>query len=180
MDSQTGPPQQDDIAGRRLRLVIRLLKYLRDHRMHFKRTRSVVLTILLGERVDAAKKIFDPAYYGDLPTAFVHLLEDLDDWLQENPILPPLPDPSGAPNDFGHRWDQASYDNLRNKVRQIAENARKALDEPNVAKSRELWQVVFGSDFKEPPSGNASSAAVAGATAGAVAPPRTAAAARVG
>lgn len=172
--------QQDDIAGRRLRLVIRLVKYLRDHHMHFKRTRSVVLTILLGERVDAAKKIFDPAYYGDLPTAFVHLLEDLNDWLQANFILPPLPDPSGAPNDFGHRWDQASYDNLRNKVKQIADDARKALDEPNETKSHELWQVVFGSDFKKPPSGNASSAAVAGATAGAVAPPRTAAAARVG
>ena len=157
--------QQDDIAGRRLRLAIRLVKYLRDHHMHFKRTRSVVLTILLGGRVDASKKVFDPAYYGDLPTAFVHLLEDLNDWLQANPTLPPLPDPSGAPNDFGHRWDQDSYDNLRNKVKQIAENSRKALDEPSNTKSHELWQAVFGSDFKKPPSSGSKSATVAGSAA---------------
>lgn len=173
--------QQDEAASRRLRLVIRLVKYLRDHHMHFKRSRSVVLTILLGGRVDATKKVFDPAYYGDLPTAFVHLLEDLNDWLQARPILPPLPDPSGAPNDFGHRWDQDSYDNLRKKVKQIAEDSRKALDEPNNTKSHELWQAVFGTDFKKPPSsGSKSAVAVGGGAVAASAHPRTVGAARVG
>lgn len=173
--------QQDDIAGRRLRLVIRLVKYLRDHHMHFKRTRSVVLTILLGGRVDATKKVLDPAYYGDLPTTFVHLLEDLNGWLQARPTLPPLPDPSGASNDFGHRWDQDSYDNLRKKVKQIAEDARKALDEPNNAKSHELWQTVFGTDFKKPPSSGSSSAATAGGAAVATrTPPPTVRAGRDG
>ena len=173
--------RQDDIAGRRLRLVIRLVKYLRDHHMHFKRTRSVVLTILLGGRVDASKKIYDPSYYSDLPTAFVHMLEDLNDWLQARPTLPPLPDPSGAPNDFGHRWDQDSYNNLRNKVKQIAENARKALDEPNNTKSHDLWKSVFGEDFKKPPSSGSGSAAAAGGAAVATSvPPSTVRAGRDG
>ena len=173
--------RQDDTAGRRLRLVIRLVKYLRDHHMHFKRTRSVVLTILLGERVDAAKKNLNPAYYADLPTAFVHLLEDLNGWLQARPILPSLPDPSGAPNDFGHRWDQDSYDNLRKKVKQIAKKAREALDEPDETKSHELWQSVFEKDFKKPPSSGSAATAVAGSGAvAATAPPRTVGAARVG
>ena len=82
---------QDDIAQGNLRLVIRLTKYLRDHHMHFKRTRSVILTVLLGERVSATKKIFDPGYYADLPTAFVHILEDLSRWMPST--LPHLPRP---------------------------------------------------------------------------------------
>lgn len=172
--------QQDDVAGRRLRLVIRLMKYLRDHHMHFKRTKSVVLTILLGGRVDPSKKIVDPAYYADLPTAFVHLLEDLNKWMQARPTLPPLPDPSGAPSDFGHRWDQASYDNLRNKVKQIAEDTRKALDEPNNTKSHELWQSVFGADFKKPPSSGSNSAAIGGAALATRTPPPTVRAGRDG
>ena len=172
--------QQDEITSRRLRLVIRLMKYLRDHHMHFKRTKSVVLTILLGGVVDPGKKVLDPAYYSDLPTAFVHLLEDLNKWLQARPDLPPLPDPSGAPNDFGHRWDQASYDNLRNKVKQIAEDARKALDEPNNTKSHELWQSVFGKEFKKPPSGGSSSAAIGGAALTTRTPPPTVRAGRDG
>ena len=41
--------RQDDTAQKNLRLVIRLTKYLRDHHMHFKRTKSVILTVVLGE-----------------------------------------------------------------------------------------------------------------------------------
>lgn len=120
--------EQDDTAVGNLRRVIRLMKYLRDHHMNFVRTRSVILTVLLGERIEAWKKSVDSGYYSDLPTAFVHVLEDLDNWMDANPSLPPIPDPSGANNDFGHRWNQDSYDNLKAKVKTIAADARAALD----------------------------------------------------
>lgn len=143
---------QDATAQGNLRRVIRLAKYLRDHHLHFKRSRSVILTILLGERVSPYNKVTKPDYYGDLPTAFVHILEDLDSWMDLRPTLPQLPDPSGANNDFNHRWDQDSYDNLRSKVKQIAEDARAALDAPDVEASHTLWKKVFGDDFKKPKS----------------------------
>jgi Second Messenger Oligonucleotide or Dinucleotide Synthetase domain len=149
--------QKDDTAQGNLRRVIRLMKYLRDHHLHFKSTRSVILTILLGERVDAAKKQWEPDYYRDLPTTFVHLLEDLKVWMDSNPILPPLPDPSGANNDFNHRWNQESYDNLRSKVATLAGDARTALD-AGLDESHELWKKVFGSDFKKPSSVSAAAA----------------------
>ena len=72
---------QDDAAERNLRRVIRLMKYLRDHHMHFKQTRSVILTVVLGERVSESNKLSNPAYYRDLPSSFVHILEDLDAWM---------------------------------------------------------------------------------------------------
>lgn len=155
--------RQDDTANGNLRRTIRLMKYLRDHHMQFKRSKSVILTVLLGERVSEIKKVVSPDYYGDLPTAFVHILEDLNEWMQARPTLPHLPDPSGANNDFDHRWDQASYDNLRAKVKTIAEDSRAALDDTSVENSLLLWQAVFGTDFKKPPS--TSTAAAAATTA---------------
>lgn len=151
---------QDDTAQGNLRRVIRLMKYLRDHHKHFKSTRSVILTILLGERVSSTNKLSSPGYYGDLPTAFVHILEDLDAWMDARPILPPLPDPSGANNNFDHRWDQDSYNNLRLKVQEIAEDARAALN-ADLDSSHALWKKVFGDDFKKPESTSTGSRAAA-------------------
>ena len=147
--------RQDDIAEGNLRRVIRLTKYLRDHHMNFKRTKSVILTVLLGERVSSMNKILDPGYYADLPTAFVHILEDLSRWMPLT--LPPLPDPSGAKNDFNHRWNQDSYDNLRAKVLTIAEAARAALNASSRDESLELWQGLFGDEFKRPADTKAAS-----------------------
>ncbi len=160
--------QQDGTSEGNLRRVIRLMKYLRDHHMNFVRTRSVILTVLLGERIEAWKKLNDSGYYSDLPTAFVHILEDLDRWLDANRSLPPLPDPSGANNDFGHRWNQDSYDNLKSKVKTIAAGARAALDADGTDQSLELWQKVFGPDFKKPPSATSTNAARSAAAAGPV------------
>lgn len=161
--------RRDDTAKGNLRRTIRLMKYLRDHRLNFRLTRSVILTVLLGERVDAGKKITDPNYYGEIPNTFVHIVEDLNDWLQARPTLPPLPDPSGANNDFGHRWTQDSYDNLRAKVKTLAADARAALDDDEGhEESAALWQNIFGPEFKRPPdkgtgAGDAAGAAGAGA-----------------
>lgn len=144
--------RQDDTANGNLRRAIRVMKYLRDHHMNFKLTRSVILTIVLGERVSAARKLNEPGCYSDLPTAFVRILEDLDAWMDLNPTLPPLPDPSGANNDFSHRWTQESYENLAEKVKAIAIDARAAIDPAlSVEDSLRAWQKVFGSDFKRPP-----------------------------
>lgn len=145
--------RQDDTANGNLRRTIRLMKYLRDHHMNFRLTRSVILTIVLGERVSALRKLNEPDCYSDLPTAFVHILEDLAAWMDMNPNLPPLPDPSGANNDFSHRWTQESYDNLAAKVWLIATDARAAIDpQLSVDDSLRAWQKVFGAGFTRPPS----------------------------
>ena len=148
--------EKDDTAGGNLRLVIRLMKYLRDHGGNFKRTRSVILTVLLGERVDESNKDADAGYYADLPTALFHIVSDLDAWLAANPTRPSIVDPSGAtdpsgvPINFHHRWNDEDYLNFRTKVSALASDIRAAYEEPDERRSLELWQKVFGADFQPP------------------------------
>lgn len=147
---------KDGIARGHLREVIRLLKYLRDHGGHFVRTRSVLLTAMLGERVDAANLDGDPGYYEDLPTAFYHVITDLNDWLCANGTKPSILDPSGARDPsgrrltFDHRWTSPDYLNFRTKIKGIAADVRAAYLSTDEAESLELWQKVFGSEFKQP------------------------------
>jgi len=106
--------EKDAVTRDHLREVIRLVKYLRDHGGNFLRTRSVLLTAMLGEQVDAAKVTADPGYYEDLPTTFYHVISDLNDWLEDNRTKPSIVDPSGAcdpqgnPVTFDHRWEEAT------------------------------------------------------------------------
>lgn len=142
---------KDDITGGDLRRAIRILKYLRDHKGTFAGTRSVILTTLVGERVDEALRIADPGYYADVPTTLVHVVKDLDRYLQANTTKPHLPDPSGSGEDFDHRWDQATYDNFRTCIHTYAADICAAYDEPDPDESVARWQALFGDGFSAPP-----------------------------
>ncbi|MCW2904565.1 MAG: hypothetical protein JWO67_6830, partial [Streptosporangiaceae bacterium] len=150
--------EKDTITGDHLREVIRLVKFLRDHGGNFKRTRSVLLTAMLGERVEAANVDADPGYYNDLPTTLLHVVSDLKTWLDANRTKPSIADPSGAtdpqgnPVTFDHRWTETDYQNFRSKMRMIAADIRAAHESTDEGESLELWQKVFGGDFKKPPS----------------------------
>jgi hypothetical protein len=156
---------RDQTTGRNLRKVIRLLKYLRDHKGNFRRTRSIIITTLVGNRVDEAKLAANPNYYSDVPTTLVHLVEDLDAWLQAQESMPSVEDPSKPGTTFDHRWDEDAYDNFRNKIHQYAADMRAAYDESDKDTSIKLWQDIFGDGFKAPPpkESNAAFGAVAAA-----------------
>ena len=147
---------KDKIANRNMRKVIRLLKYLRDHHGTFEGTPSVILTALVGAQVTADRTAADPGYYGNLPTALLHIAEDLDHYLQENAEVPTIVDPSGArypdgtPVDFDHRWDQTAYDTFRNKIHGHTADIEAAYLEPDSDKSVKLWKKVFGDGFPAP------------------------------
>lgn len=164
---------KNDITGGHLKRVIRLFKYLRDHQDNFTLTRSVLLTAMLGERVESSKLVADPDYYGDLPTAFFHLITDLNTWLQANPTKPSIEDPSGAtdpdgnPVTFDHRWSNATYAAFRSKMEVLAAATKTAYEDgTSIERSLELWQKVLGPDFKLPPKSNAGASGAGGAAAG--------------
>lgn len=144
--------EKDDITGGNLRKVIRILKYLRDHKGTFERTRSVILTTLVGERVNDAAKVSNPGYYADVPTTLVNVIEDLDAYLKANETVPHVPDPSGSGEDFDHRWDQDIYDNFKRRIDQYARAIRAAYDESDFDESVAQWQALFGDGFKAPPA----------------------------
>lgn len=136
------------ITGGQLPAVMRLLKYLRDYKATFS-VKSVILMILAGNVVSESKTWADEGYYCDVPTAFVHVLEDLAAWLRSNPGLPPILDPAGSGTDFSERWDAAGYANFSACIQQYAAKAREAIDADDPAASLAQWQGIFGPGFKK-------------------------------
>ena len=137
---------QDELTGGKLVKVIRLVKYLRDYKNTFT-CKSVILNILLGGRVNGALLLGDPDHYADLPTALSNLLSDLSAYLQANPQMPMLTDPSCPTENFNHRCNQEQYSNLRKWIRYYSEKATAALQESDTETSRKLWREIFGDDF---------------------------------
>jgi hypothetical protein len=130
--------------------VIRLLKYLRDHKNSFTGTRSILLATLLGEQVDPLKTISDSSYYSNVPTTLLHVVEDLDQWLQARPTKPLIADPSGSGANFDHRWSQETYSYFRDRIHVHAAEIRSAYEEADKDRSVKLWQDLFGDGFKAP------------------------------
>lgn len=161
---------KDAITNGNLRKTIRLVKYIRDHKGSFGGVRSILITTLLGERVEAWRNAADPGYYADLPTTLLHVMRDLDDYLQGSILKPTVYDPSNTGGTFDHRWTQETYANFRTRIHAITLGIEAAFDETDSEKSVAKWQKVFGAKFKVPDASKASSkfGAEAGAAAAAV------------
>jgi hypothetical protein len=153
--------KKDGITGGDLRRVIRLLKYLRDHRGAFA-IKSILLTTVVGERVEQWRKDIDANYYADIPTTLLHVVKDLDEWLQARPTKAQasIGDPSCPNTNFDHRWTDKQYEAFRNDISDLAREIDTAYFTQGVAQSLTAWQHIFGSEFKAPPT-TASAAAPA-------------------
>lgn len=143
---------QDEIAGKHLREVIRIMKFLRDHKNSFTGTKSILLTTLLGEQVKEWRTVLDAGYYGDLPTALLHIVSELDEWLQARPTKPTIMDPAGTGTSFDHRWTQETYGYFRDRIHAHAGEIKAAYDETDFDESVKKWQALFGDGFSAPKS----------------------------
>jgi hypothetical protein len=141
--------EQNRITSGHLTAVMRQMKYLRDFKQTFT-ARSIILTTLLGGRVNYANLLGDADYYVDVPTTLVHVVGDLDAYLQANPYMPVISDPGGTGEDFSHRWDQAQYENFRTRINRYAELMYEAFSEADAQKAELLWQGISGPDFTSP------------------------------
>lgn len=159
--------KKDAIAKGNLRKVIRLIKYLRDHRNSFTGTRSILLTTLLGNQVNDVRTFVDPGYYSDVPTTLLHVVKDLDEWLQARPTKPSIVDPTGSGVTFDHRWEQSTYSYFRDRIHVHAAEIEEAYEEEDKERSAELWQHIFGSGFKAPPKSSSTAKFPAAAAAAA-------------
>lgn len=147
---------RDAIAEGNLRRVIRLVKYIRDHHSNFTGTKSIILTTLLGERVNAMNKFTEPGYYTSTATALKHIVGDLDDWLQERPVRPSISVPGNTGLTFDHRWTDDNYRWFRDRIHVLAADIAAAHDEEDKAESIRLWQAIFGDSFRAPAKASAS------------------------
>ncbi len=143
--------EKDGITGGDLRKAIRLMKYLRDHRGAFA-IKSILLTTVLGERVEQWRKEHDDNYYADIPTTLLHVVKDLDGWLQARPTKAQasIGDPSCPNTTFDHRWTDNQYATFRDDIHDLAGEIETAYWTEGVAASLAAWQEIFGPDFNAP------------------------------
>ncbi len=132
------------VGANRLQKVTRLVKYLRDIKGTFT-VKSILLTTLLGNQIN----VFDSlsGEFPDTPTALKNLLGRLDAWLQARPMMPTVTNPVLEMENFNRHWDQAKYQNFREKIHQYREWIDDAYSETERDASIQKWRRVFGEDF---------------------------------
>lgn len=127
------------------RKVTRLLKYLRDVKVTFS-CPSVLLTTLIGYRIDAADKGSDA--FKDVPTSLQTIAGRLDDYLQARPARPEVRNPELWEEDFRTLWKtDKQYANFRSFVNKYRTWIDEAVAATDVNASILAWRKVFGDDF---------------------------------
>ena len=136
--------EKNRITGGNLKRVIRLLKYLRDHKNSFT-AKSILLTTLAADTIEASDE--GKASVSTNADTLVTVLTRLDDYLQQRPSMPKVKNPVLDTEDFDRHWDQQKYANFRNRVHSYAQTSKQAKDEPSSEKAIQLWRKLFGDNF---------------------------------
>ena len=148
------------ITNGNLKLVTRLLKYLRDHKKTFTAP-SILLTTLIGNTVHDWE---GDAEYKTIPDALLTVITRMDEFLQSHPSMPEIRNPALPTETFTRHWDQAKYNHFRDMISSYAGRIEGAYNDDDEKSSVRKWRDLFGDGF-----GNLS--AMAG-TAATVATPR--------
>lgn len=138
--------ERNRLARGRLVKVIRLVKYLRDFKDTFS-CKSVILSILLGNSVSDAAAWGDDSQYSDVPTALRNIVGALDDYLQDNELMPSIDDPSEPTENYNHRWNQDEYANFRTMIHVYRGWIDEAYLEMDPEESKLKWRRLFGDKF---------------------------------
>lgn len=165
---------KDDITNGNLRRVLRILKYLRDHRDYYEDTKSIILTTIVGNVISLNQTRTHPGCYNNIPKTLHRVTSDLADWVRYMPERPEIADPSRADSSFTHRWPQSEYDNFRRDIQTVADLVEEAIHcSTSWSDSTNKWRNLFGDDFGPAETSNGSKFPAAGAAAGAAAAAET-------
>jgi hypothetical protein len=129
-----------------LRIVIRLLKYLRDVKTTFS-CKSVLLSTLIGNIVAPNDLHAQTTNFADLPTALRTLVGRLDEYLQARPKLHKVTNPVLWTEDFIRHWDDDKYENFREMIHKYREWIDAAYIAASESESVKKWRRVFGDQF---------------------------------
>jgi hypothetical protein len=147
------------IAKGNLKLVLRLLKYVRDHRGYYSDTKSVILTTIVGNLITDETARSHPGCYDNVSRALRRITADLADWVRYQSIRPEVDDPSpNSSTSFTRRWLQAEYDDFRRDIQTVADLVDAAINtNTSWSDSTEKWRELFGESFGPSDTGSSSS-----------------------
>jgi hypothetical protein len=131
-------------GGNDLKKVTRLLKYLRDIKTNFT-CPSFLFTTLVGTHIYDTDK--GTAAFADTPACLKTVAGRLDDWLQQNPLMPEVRNPVLSSEIQSQVWNQPQYSNFRDKINLYRGWIDDAYNETDRDESIGKWQRVFGDAF---------------------------------
>ena len=137
--------KKTSITHGNLKRVTRLLKFLRDHKSNFT-VKSILFTTLIGNTVGDES---DASNFNSIPVALKTVSNRINEFLQNNPVMPEISNPVLQKEKFNRHWDQTKYSNFREKFRIYNEKINDAFDEKDHNESVKKWREIFGDDFGE-------------------------------
>ena len=136
--------EQNRITGGNLKRVVRLLKYLRDHKNNYT-AKSILLTTLAGNTIKPSDEGIEAV--STVADTLATVLSRMDNYLQQHPNMPEIRNPVLPTESFNRHWDQTKYANFRNRVHSHALTAKRARAEARSEEAIKIWQVLFGENF---------------------------------
>ncbi len=172
--------EKNAITNGNLKRAVRILKFARDHHRQFDCS-SIVLTTLAGLSVsDHDEGSDEVSTQADM---LVTVLERMASSLDKMSYPPAITNPALEAEDFDPHWSKSEFNRFRHVIRQLATDARDALEESHKKESIKKWQKVCGEQFKEHNGGGSSGSSLSSSLSsstrkrsagfgGAVRPPR--------
>ncbi|WP_026820617.1 SMODS domain-containing nucleotidyltransferase [Arthrobacter castelli] len=158
---------KDEITNGNMRRVLRILKYLRDHRDYYEDTKSIILTTIVGGVISLDTTRIHPGCYDNIPKTLHRITADLADWVRDMAKRPGIEDPSRAEATFTHRWPQWEYDNFRRDIQYVADLVDDAINcSTSWTDSANKWRNLLGDEFGPADVGHDNKFPAAGAGAG--------------
>ena len=135
--------EKNRISNGNLKLVTRLLKYMRDHKRTFTAP-SILLTTLIGNTVHDCE---GDAQFKTLPDALLTVISRIDELLRSHPSMPEIRNPALPSEPFTRHWDQAKYSHFRDMVASFAKRIKDAYSDADEESSIRKWRDLFGNGF---------------------------------
>lgn len=142
--------EKNRITGGNLKRVVRLLKYLRDHKNNYT-VKSILLTTLAGNAIYPSDKGTEGV--STVADTLVTVLTRVNDYLRQHPYMPEITNPVLATETFNRHWDQARYANFRNRVHSHAQASQRADRESSREEAIKIRQGLLGEGFGNSPHG---------------------------
>ena len=136
--------EKNRITGGNLKRVVRLLKYLRDHKNNYT-VKSILLTTLAGNAIYPSDEGTEGV--STVADTLVTVLSRMDSYLQQHPNMPSIKNPVLSTETFNRHWDQAKYANFSNRVHSHAQTVQRADRESSREETIKVHQGLFGDGF---------------------------------
>ena len=142
--------KQNQITEGHLKRVVRLLKYLRDHKKNYT-AKSILLTTLVGNTIKPSDE--ETEAVATIADTLEIVLTRMDHYLQKHPTMPEIRNPVLPSETFNRHWDQTMYSNFRTRVHSHAQTAKDAKATASSQDAIKIWRQLFGDDFGKGSSG---------------------------